>query len=132
MFVSAMTIAANTYSQQTKFDLNVKNATIIQVFDEIERVTDYGFLFKNDQLDLNARYTLDIKNANIEKILNEILNPEVYSYKMLDRNIVITRKDSGGSIDQNNTIKVTGKVTDSSGAPLLASLLLSKELITEQ
>ncbi|HZL10668.1 MAG TPA: TonB-dependent receptor [Prolixibacteraceae bacterium] len=115
VFFSVMAMAVNTFSQETRFDLNVKNASLIQVFDEIERVSNYGFLFKTDQLDLSKEYTLDIKNSNIEKILKEVLNQDEYSYRMIDRNIVITRIDS--NTNQDNT-KVTGKVTDSSGNPL--------------
>jgi len=117
LFLSVMAMAATTYSQGTRFDLNVKNASIIQVFDEIERVTDFGFLFKTDQLDLNKKYTLDLKNANIEKILNEVLDKDVYSYSMIDRNIVISRVGSE-SIQDGKTLKITGKVTDSSGGTL--------------
>ena len=117
LFLSVMAMAAKTYSQETRFDLNVKDASIIQVFDEIERVTNYGFLFKTDQLDLTAKYSLDIKNANIEKILNEVLDRNVYSYKMLDRNIVITRV-AFESVQDGKTSKVSGKVTDSSGGTL--------------
>ncbi len=117
LFLSVMAMAARTFSQETRFDLNVKNASIIQVFDEIERITDFGFLFKTDQLDLNKRYTLDIKNAKIDKILNEILDKNVYSYKMIDRNIVISTIGSE-SFQDNKTIRVSGKVTDSSGSPM--------------
>ncbi|MFA5326402.1 MAG: SusC/RagA family TonB-linked outer membrane protein [Prolixibacteraceae bacterium] len=117
LFFSVMAMAANTYSQETQFDLNVKNASIIQVFDEIERVTDFGFLFKTDQLDLSTKYTLDIKNANIDKILGEVLDMNAYSYKMIDHNIVISRNDLINI--QDGKIKlVSGKVTDSSGAPI--------------
>jgi TonB-linked SusC/RagA family outer membrane protein len=125
LFLSVMAMAANTYSQGTRFDLNVKNASIIQVFDEIERVTDFGFLFKTDQLDLNTKYTMDIKNANIEKILSELLDMNTYSYKMIDHNIVITRNEIG-NVQDGKTKLVSGKVTDSSGAPIPGVTVLVK------
>ncbi|MFY9154440.1 MAG: TonB-dependent receptor [Prolixibacteraceae bacterium] len=117
LFLSVMAMAAKTYSQETRFDLNVKNASIIQVFDEIERITDFGFLFKTDQLDVNTRYSIEIKNANIEKIMNKVLDQNVYTYKMIDRNIVITRVGKE-TVQDGKTIKVSGKVTDSSGGIL--------------
>lgn len=125
LFLTVMAMASNTYSQETRFDLNVKNASIIQVFDEIERVTDFGFLFKTDQLDLNTKYTMEIKNANIDKILGEVLDMNVYSYKMIDHNIVISRNDLGNI--QDGKIKlVSGKVTDSTGAPIPGVTVLVK------
>lgn len=117
LFLAGMSFAAKSYSQGTRFDLNVKNANIIQVFDEIERVTEFGFLFKTDQMDLNKQYTIDLKNTNIEKILNEVLNKDQYSYRLISRNIVITRNDSN-SLQISNSKKVTGKVTDISGTSL--------------
>jgi len=114
LFISLVAMAATTYSQEARFDLKVKNASIIQVFDEIERISEFGFLFKTDQLDLKRQYTLDIKKADIERILKEVLNLEEYSYTLIDRNIVITRIDSKTNQD-NNSKKVTGKVTDSAG-----------------
>ena len=82
--------------------------------DEIERISEFGFLFKTDQLDLNRKYTLDIKKTDIENLLKEVLNLDEYTYTLIDRNIVITRIDSKTQQD-NNSKKVTGKITDSSG-----------------
>jgi len=117
LFLSVMAIAAGTYGQETRFDLNVKDATIIQLFDEIEHVTEFGFLFKTDQLDLNRHYTLDLKKANIDQILNEVLDKNRYNYTVIDRNIVITLVDANAMQD-GKTKSVTGKVTDASGATL--------------
>lgn len=117
LFLSVMAIAAGTYGQETRFDINVKNATIIQVFDQIEHVTEFGFLFKTDQLDLNKHFTLDIKKANLEQILNEVLDKDQYNYTVIDRNIVIMRVGTN-AIQDDKSKTVTGKVTDTSGATL--------------
>ncbi|MEL7585618.1 MAG: TonB-dependent receptor [Prolixibacteraceae bacterium] len=116
-FLSVMALAANSYSQNSRFDLSVKNASIIEVFDEIERVTDFGFLFKTDQLDLTKTYNIDFRDTNIEKIMNELLPPENYAYQIIDRNIVITKREEKGRQD-GNLPKVSGKVTDTGGQPL--------------
>ncbi len=117
IFFSVMANAASTYSQVTIFDLNVKNATIVEVFDKIEQVTEFGFLFKTDQFDLEKLYNLDIRNSNIEEILNEILQKDQYSYIILDRNIVIMKKSSG-TLQDEKKITLSGRVTDTTGVPL--------------
>ena len=129
LFLSVIGMAANTYAQGTKFDLNVKNATVIQVFDEIERVTEFGFLFKTDQMDLSKHYSLDIKDANIEKILNEVLSKDQYSYKLIDKNIVIT-KVSASAIQDEKALKITGKVTDKGGLPIPGTTIVVKGTTT--
>ena len=124
-FLSVMAIAANSYSQNSRFSLTVKNASIVEVFDEIERVSDFGFLFKTDQLDLTKMYNLDFKNTNIEKILSELLDPGKYSYQIIERNIVITKNDAI-SLQDKNLPKVSGKVTDASGQTLPGVTVLIK------
>lgn len=125
IFFTVMAMAASTYSQVTRFNLNVKDATIVEVFDRIEQETEFGFLFKTDQLDLEKRYSLEINNANIEQILNEVLDKDQYSYSILDRNIVIM-KNSSSTLQDEKTIKVSGKVSDSSGASLPGVTILLK------
>jgi TonB-linked SusC/RagA family outer membrane protein len=120
-----MAMASASFSQENRFNLNVKDANIIQVFDQIEQVTNYGFLFKTDQLDLARKYTLDVKNASIEKILSEILDLETYTYRMIDRNIIITLRESSTIVGQNAQ-KVSGRVTDSSASPLPGVTVLVK------
>ncbi len=125
MFFTAMAMAASTYSQVTRFDLNVKNATIVEVFDQIEQVTEFGFLFKTDQLDLEKHYNLDIRNSNIEELLSEILDKDQYSYSILDRNIVIM-KNSSSNLQNEKKITLSGKVTDSTGASLPGVTIILK------
>ncbi|WP_162304616.1 TonB-dependent receptor [Maribellus luteus] len=119
LFLSMVTMATGSYSQNTRFSLNVKDATILQVLEEIERQTEFGFLFKTDQLDMEDRYTVNLKEAKIENVMNEVLDNEHYSYRVMDRIIVISKKDANPDdmMDQNNE-KVSGKVSDSSGLPL--------------
>ena len=117
ILLSVMTFASGTYGQETRFDIHVKDVSIIQLFDEIEHVTEFGFLFKTDQFDLNRHYTISLKKANIDQILNEVLDKELYNYTVIDRNIVITRIN-GNSIQDGKTKKISGKVSDGSGATL--------------
>ena len=119
LFLSALAMATGSYSQNTRFNLNVRNASIVQVLEEIEQQTEYGFLFKTDQLDLAERYTLDLKSAKIETVLNEILNKDLYSYRIMDRIIVISKKGLDSTLAEEQTPNmVSGKVTDSGGQPL--------------
>jgi hypothetical protein len=63
-----LSLSAKTYSQETRINIEVANNNILEVFDEIEKVTDFGFFFKSDQLDLSRLYSLKLKNATIEEI----------------------------------------------------------------
>ena len=119
LMFSGLAVATGTYSQNARFDLSVKNATIIEVMEEVERLTDYGFLFKTDQLDLEATFTLNLKGARIDQVMAEILDENLYSYRMMDRIIVISRKGSDFMQSANQQpAGVSGKVTDARSMPL--------------
>ena len=112
-----MTMATGTYSQT--IDLNIKNASIIQVLEKIEQETDYGFMFKTDQLNLEKRYSLNLNSAKIETIMSKLLDEKLYSYRIIDRIIVISKKENKNALSAyQNKKSVSGKVTDSSGNPL--------------
>ena len=129
LFISVMAMASGTYGQETRFDLNVKDANVIQVFDEIERITEFGFLLKTDQLDLNHHFTLDIKSASIEQILNEVLDKDQYKYTVIDRNIVIIKL--GANAFQDDKPKtISGKVIDGAGAPIPGASVVVKGTTT--
>lgn len=107
--------AGNTYSQNARISLNLKNATIVDIFREIERNTEFGFFFKSEEMNIEKRQSINVSDATIDEVLKKVLD-ENCSYKILDKNIVITR----GSLEatQQQGRKITGKVTDQSGALL--------------
>ncbi len=107
--------AVNTYSQNARISLNVKDATILDIFREIERNSEFGFFYKSEEMNLEKRQSIEVSGATIDDILKKVLD-ENYSYKILDKNIVVTRGSLEGS--QQQTRRVSGKVTDSSGATL--------------
>jgi TonB-linked SusC/RagA family outer membrane protein len=115
LFAVLAATAGTTYSQTVRLNLKMKDASLVDVFREIERTSEFGFFFKSEELDLNKRVSIDMKDASIEEILKKILIDN-YDYRILDKNIVVTRGSLNTSEQQQKS--VSGKVTDSSGAPL--------------
>ncbi|MCG6190329.1 TonB-dependent receptor [Maribellus maritimus] len=127
LFFSAMAMATGSYSQDIRFDLSVRDASIVQVLEEIEKQTEFGFLFKTNQLNLDERYTLDLKRTKIETVMSKLLNGELYSYQIMDRIIVISKQSTEVSTDgEQLSERVTGKVTDNNGQPLPGVTVLVK------
>src|SRR5690606_4465388 len=61
--------AGASYSQKTKITLDINKASIFDVIDEIESVTDFKFFYSKDELDLNKKITVHVKKQSIENIL---------------------------------------------------------------
>ena len=109
--------ASPTKGQNQSVTLEVENATILDVFRQIEETSNLGFFFKNDQLDLEKRYSLNLKNASVEEVLNQVLDREDYDYQIVGENVVVTKKSNGNAVSQQQA-SVSGIVTDTAGEPV--------------
>ncbi len=118
LLLSMVSMAVDSYSQTARINLKTSESTIIEIFKQIEETTQVGFFFKNDQLDLNRKYTVNFENSPLEEVLDELLG-EGYSYRFIANNVVITANQNFNPADfQQQSRTVKGKVTDSAGTPL--------------
>lgn len=106
--------AASTFSQSARINLKMKDASLVDVFREIERQSDFGFFFKSEDMDLSKHVSINLQNASISEILEKLLISN-YSYRIIDKNIIITKTNTAEVQQQKS---VTGRVTDNSGGTL--------------
>ena len=120
IFGCVMAVSANTYSQNTKLSLELENVTIRDAINYIERNSEFIFLYKNEEVDVNKRVDVNLKNASINAILERLLDGQNASYKILGRQIIITGTENSPETNVLNQLlsKVTGQVDDTSGSPL--------------
>lgn len=118
-FVSLVHVSASVYSQKTKLNIKLENATLLQVFSAIQEQSEFDFFYKNEQIPADARISAQYRDEAIEVVLDKILKGTGLAYHVVDKDIVI----SPGGVKSNESITqqqkiVSGKVTDSSGATL--------------
>ena len=116
--ISVFAIKASTYSQSTKLNLSMTNTTVEEAFKEIEARSEFYFFYQEEEIDLERKINLDLKNAKINQILDQILEGTGLKYKIVDRYIVINPDGSGFQNNQLEPKDIKGKVTDSAGNPL--------------
>ncbi|KOH43641.1 TonB-dependent receptor [Sunxiuqinia dokdonensis] len=110
---------AESYSQNTKLDLKIENATLKSVLHQIEEKTNYYFFYKNEEIENLNSVSIEATQASISEVLDVLLKNNGLNYEVHDRYILLQR--TGGQPDNNFTQQqrtITGKVTDSSGTPL--------------
>ncbi|MBZ4189142.1 TonB-dependent receptor [Niabella beijingensis] len=108
-----LNVCARGFGQE-HINLRVKKVAIAEVFKSIEAKTSYRFLYNNDLPELRSKVTLNAQEATIDQILPMLLFNTGMTFRKMDNNLIVIREDSLARKD----IAVTGKVTDSSGAPL--------------
>ncbi len=121
VLVCLMSVSAASYSQNTRLNLKVENASITDFFTKIEDVSKFYFFFKNDAIDLSKKVTLDVKDQTIDRILDMVLNGTDLKYKIVDRYIVISNdmeRDGNMFLQQDKKFTVKGVVKAQSGEPI--------------
>lgn len=122
MFAAVMNVTASVYSQTVRVDLDLKNATLESVFQEIQEQTEFDFFYKNEHLPAGKTISKIYSNARVDAVLDDVLAGTGLIYRVLNKEIVITKgqeSDSGrDEVFAAQQKTVTGKVTDDTGAPL--------------
>jgi TonB-dependent starch-binding outer membrane protein SusC len=123
LLVNLLQISAIVSSQTTRISLKAENATIKQVFTEIEKVSEFRFLYHDGITDLNKLVSLNVNQENVMDVLNEVFRETSSSYKVLDNNLIVVVPVANGI----QKVKVTGKVTDgTTGEPLIGVNVIVK------
>ncbi len=107
---------ATVYSQNTKLSLNLNNATIIDIFENIENNSEYKFLYHDDLVKNEVQANVSFKNQRIEEILDDVLKGTSSTYTILENNLIVI-SPIDGKIVQNGEVK--GNVTSNSGETLI-------------
>lgn len=108
---------ASVYSQQTKLDLNVRKATVKDVLRLIEDQSEFSFMYNASKLDVYREIDLNVEKVSIEDVLKKIFSGENVSFKIIDKNIIISSNSEVNETEQQKK-SVSGKVSDSSGGSL--------------
>jgi TonB-linked SusC/RagA family outer membrane protein len=132
--------ANNTYSQTTKLTFSLKNKTIKEIFSEIEKNSEYIFLYNDANLDVTKKVSVNVNNQTIDKVLDEVFKDTGNTYYVSDRQIFVsrTKKDTAIKKDKEQAeqapvqqITITGTVTDAEGEPLIGVAIKPKSKPTE-
>ena len=110
-------VSANTYSQEAKLDLKVNNASLEQVMNNIRRQSEFSFFFDDAAVKNISNITLDVRNARIEEVLAACLKGTGFSFRILDKTIILFREQPQ-TVEQQKFYKVQGKVVDEKNLPM--------------
>jgi len=125
LLVVLLQASARSYSQIT---LNETNAPLEKVLKTIKKQTGYAIFYDYNDVK-NATVSIQVSDASIDQALSICFKGFPISFKVIDKNIVITKKPEtlvGKIIDMLTPARnITGKVTDEDG-PLIGVSVIVK------
>lgn len=113
-------MASESYAQNTRVSLKMKNARMKEVLQEIEKNSEFYFVYNNQLIDVEKEVNVDAESEKIRDILDKLFDEGHVAYTLMGKQIVLSPSEMM-SFDlpaQPQERKISGTVTDSSGEPL--------------
>lgn len=117
--------ATNSVAQRTRISMNATNATIGTVLNNIERNSEYVFLYSDKTVNTNRIVSLKTRSKDIRKILDELFEGSNISYKIVNKQIILKSVQHNAvarvreTVQQQADFIVKGTVRDEKGEPLI-------------
>ncbi|MEQ9289482.1 MAG: TonB-dependent receptor [Cyclobacteriaceae bacterium] len=133
MLCAGMLIASTGKAQKRSLQdvilsVQLSEVELVKLFSELENNTDFSFSYNDSQIDENQKLSLRVKNQSLYKVLRTISKETGLSFKRIDDNIFVQRKNhldlsvEDGIAD----VQITGKVTDENGDGLPGATVVQK------
>ena len=117
IFTTAI-FAEKAHSQIAKVSIQKENGTIREVINEIEKQTDYLFVYNKNEVNLNQLVSVNAQNQSVANVLTNIFNNMGIVYAMTGNNIMLMKGEKAQQPQQAGK-HITGIVTDSYGETLI-------------
>ncbi|MGV8096557.1 MAG: TonB-dependent receptor [Mangrovibacterium sp.] len=140
LLISATSLLGSSgYSQNTTLSIHLKNATLRDLIREVERQSEFIFVFYDEVVDLDRQVDVQVDNQTVDKILDKIFKSSELTYRIFDRQIGIGKRDPvTGIIELPKPLeelmvadkRLTGLVKDTKGEPIPGATVIVKGTTT--
>ncbi len=117
LLIGCLQVSANGWSQD-RITLKMNEAELKKVLLAIEKKSDYRFLFSEEAVKGKPRVSLNVVEATVNEVLDKVLANTGIAYKILGTNLVVLKEGSSAETITQQEVRVSGKVTASTGEAL--------------
>ncbi len=113
LLLTSLQLSAKVFSQD-RITLNIKSAELKTALLQIEKSSNFRFLYNDDVIKATEKVNIDASNIVVTEVLDKIFKGTDLNYRVLNNNLVVITQ-----LNQViNDISVSGKVTSSNGDPI--------------
>ncbi len=108
------------YSQNTKLKIDLKEATLIDMIKEIEKQSEFVFIYNDEILPelKKVRGDIQFKNRSIQKVLDRVLDDNKLIYSINERQVILNKNTLFSTPINSQQNIISGMVKDDAGIPL--------------
>jgi TonB-linked SusC/RagA family outer membrane protein len=121
-------LAAFSFAQRVTMTRD--NAKLEDVLKDLQKITAQHIFYDQALISKKMTVSMKFKDAELATVLEAILTPYKLSYKIVDKNIIITKASVAPQLSGENrrAVLITGKVVDEQGSPLMGVTVREKDL----
>lgn len=110
----------------TNLSAETNSQTVRDVFNRIEKNSEYIFFYLDKSIDLNRKVSVNTENGKVEHILDQVFEGTNNTYTISNRQIIISKKDAPAVSEQNQKKlrTISGSVKDDMGPIAGANILV--------
>lgn len=83
-------VLGQNMKQDSRVTLTMKNTSIERILREIERQTDYRFLYNNQLVDVDKKVNVAVQDASTESVLKQLFPGNKISYQIKGKQIILS------------------------------------------
>lgn len=125
LLVSLFKIYANSYAQNTKISLALENVSLKEVLDKIETETEFRFLYRDKNIELDKRVSIKVTKKSIEVVLDELFKNSGTTYNIYENRqiLLMPQPEAPPATPREKKTErmqhqISGTVVDSDGTPI--------------
>ncbi|MDD3789222.1 MAG: SusC/RagA family TonB-linked outer membrane protein [Petrimonas sp.] len=126
LFILLLVVAISlpSFSQIT---INVRNKTLRQALNEVEKVSDYRFFYNESLAVLNRNTTIQVTNSNIDNVMQRLLTGTDVTYEKNNNIVALVEKANlPATAQQQDKVTVRGQVSDAKGEPVIGANIIEE------
>ncbi|QYJ68393.1 TonB-dependent receptor [Flavobacterium litorale] len=118
--VCCFQLMAFTSFSQNKVSLKVENSSLQAILSQIESQTKFNFVYNNDEIDGNLKFSIDVLEKDITSTLDLLFNNTEIHYKLRKNLVILSNRKS-----QNKSYTISGTIKDAAtGETLLGANII--------
>jgi TonB-linked SusC/RagA family outer membrane protein len=119
-------------TNDAKITLQVKNEKLSVVLDRIEKLSDYVFVYSNDEISTSQRVSVNVKDKAVAEVLRELLQPLGIQYEFINDKIILKPSRSQSPLPEGGTSKDETRTTGNEvAAAVKKDITVSGRVTTE-
>lgn len=129
LLTASMGVFATGNAQTMRVNIQADNVSTEKILSEIEKQTDYLFVYNKKEVDLKRKTSVNAVNKTTAEVLSTIFDGTDVIYAIEGENIMLMRKEKNmavvpDAVQQDN--KITGTVLDPTGMPVIGANIMIK------